>query len=71
MANEMFFYKELSHAENDLKLFSRMNAHEDKPLYLVNMVSGMVIVNSVEHTYMGNNIEAIGLNGTLYTIKRK
>jgi hypothetical protein len=63
---QLHVYKELAEGEHDLRLFSRMNMNEDRPLYLVKMVSGMVIVDSVERTAMGNGIEAIGLNGKIF-----
>ncbi len=59
-----FTYTELANAEHDLALFSRMNANEDKPLYLITVPGGMQIIKDPEITV--DRIEAIGLNGKVF-----
>lgn len=61
-----FVYTDLTQAEYDLKLFSGMNAHEGKPLYLVRKdETGLVITATLPQDAM--QLESIAVNGHIFT----
>ena len=63
MAN--FFYKDLSKAEFDLKLFSRMNLNEGRALFLLCGADGMSIER--EQPDATHLITAIAIDGILFS----
>ena len=66
MPKEIFEYKKLEQAEHDLVLFSNMNAHGDKPLYLhINGNENYQIEHSIE-ACEGNKILFIAVNGVVF-----
>lgn len=66
MPNKTFEYDEIVHAEHDLALFSRMNAHEDKPLYLCNNGNGKYQIEHSVEACGRNKILFIALNGVVF-----
>lgn len=63
MGNKPFYYDNKDQALFDLKLFSNMNANENKVLYLKKGDPGYWIDHDAVH---GDDIEAIALNGVVF-----
>lgn len=62
-----FYYKDLSTGEDDLKLFSGMNANEGKTLLLVHSAAGYEITTELPVNV--NRIHAISIDGKLFVPK--
>lgn len=60
-------YKELSQAESDLKLFSKMNMYEGKFLYLISVPDGNVI--QWQKPLYPEHILSIAINGNVFDRK--
>lgn len=64
MATETFYYGDKTQAIFDLKLFSRMNQNENKPLYLLRTSDDKYWISN--EVVFDQDIEAIAINGQVF-----